>query len=234
MDFDDFHFFHLLKKQPSIQEIWLYGSRARGDHSPRSDIDLAIVCPSATSDEWCEIEEILNAADTLLKIDWVRFDTLPSSDKLTENILRFKKILYKKGMDTMEKEFWKDSFESLGQALQRLREMLDHPDVKKIDYLRDATIQRFEFCMELYWKTLKKFLASEEVQATTPRDVLSKAYQYNFIDDEKMWLRMLHDRNRTSHIYKEEEAKLIFEKIFTYGPILEKNYEKLRGIFYKE
>lgn len=234
MNLDDFAFFHQLKKQSSVEEIWLYGSRARGDFSERSDIDLAILCSSATPEQWLKIEEILDLADTLLKIDAVRFDTLDPSDALRNNILRFKKILYKKGSGYMEKEFWKDYFETLGQAVQRLKELLDHPDLHKIDYLQDATIQRFEFCIELYWKILKKFLSYEEVETTTPRDVLQKAYQFQLIDDEKLWLQMLHDRNRTSHVYKQEEAKRIFEKILTYGPILEKNYEKLKIKFYNE
>lgn len=234
MNFDEFKFFHALKKQPSIEEIWLYGSRARGDFADRSDIDLAILCPSATTEEWMAIEDILDSADTLLKIDGIRFDTLPLSDVLRKNILKFKKVLYKKVSDAMEKEFWKDYFETLGQAVQRLQEVLHHPELQEIDYLQDATIQRFELCIELYWKILKKFLSYEEVETTTPRDVLKKAYQFKLIDDEKIWLQMMHDRNKTSHVYKQEVARQVFENILTYGPVLEKNYKKLKVKFYSE
>jgi predicted nucleotidyltransferase len=31
--------------KPAIAEIWLFGSRARGDHRPESDVDLAIWLP---------------------------------------------------------------------------------------------------------------------------------------------------------------------------------------------
>ena len=102
----------------------------------------------------------------------------------------------------MEKEFWQDYFESLGQAIERLGEILQHPDLQKIDYLQDAAIQRFKFCMALYWKVLKKFLAYEAIDSTTPREVLQKAYQFNLIDDEKIWLQMLHDRNKMSRCWK--------------------------------
>jgi nucleotidyltransferase substrate binding protein (TIGR01987 family) len=128
----------------------------------------------------------------------------------------------------MEKEFWKDYFDSLGKVIQRLGEVLHHPKLRKIDYLQDAAIQRFEFCTELYWKVLKKFLAYEEIETTTPKDVLQKAYQFKLIDDEKIWLKMIHDRNRTSHVYKQEEAQRIFENILTYWPILESTYDKLK------
>ncbi|QLC23839.1 nucleotidyltransferase domain-containing protein [Parasphingopyxis algicola] len=36
---------------PEISQVYLYGSRARGDHRPDSDIDLAIVMKPQASDE---------------------------------------------------------------------------------------------------------------------------------------------------------------------------------------
>jgi uncharacterized protein len=71
MNFDSFAFFHKLKALPFIEEIWLYGSRARGDSSDRSNLDLAIVCPRARDTDWQEIENICEETDTLLKIDVV-------------------------------------------------------------------------------------------------------------------------------------------------------------------
>lgn len=93
----DYKFFHSLKGLPFVDEIWLYGSRARGDAKVRSDIDLAIVCPHANNIQWQKILDIIREADTLYKIDVVRFDTLSSDDKFTENVLKFKKVLFKKG-----------------------------------------------------------------------------------------------------------------------------------------
>ncbi|MBY0500710.1 MAG: nucleotidyltransferase substrate binding protein [Alphaproteobacteria bacterium] len=132
----------------------------------------------------------------------------------------------------MEKELWQDYFNFLGDAVSRLRELIKHPDLKTVDYLQDATIQRFEFCIELYWKILKKFLSYEEVETSTPRDVLKKAYQFNLIDDEKMWIQIIHDRNKSSHVYNQAEAKKIFEHILVYWPVIEKNFEKLKIKFY--
>ncbi len=44
-------FYQQLRDLPFIEKIVLFGSRARGDNKPRSDIDLAIVCPQATPEE---------------------------------------------------------------------------------------------------------------------------------------------------------------------------------------
>ncbi len=40
-------FFKELKALPFMEEIWLFGSRARGDHQARSDIGLAFLCLKA-------------------------------------------------------------------------------------------------------------------------------------------------------------------------------------------
>lgn len=85
-----------LTKLPFIEEIWLFGSRAREDNTERSDIDIALLCPTASEDDWHQVLNIIDNADTLLKIDCVRFDTLNDDDKLKQNISKFKKILYKK------------------------------------------------------------------------------------------------------------------------------------------
>jgi nucleotidyltransferase substrate binding protein (TIGR01987 family) len=223
----DYGFIKKLCDCEFIDQIWLFGSRARGDNTERSDIDLAIICPRATHDDWYHVLEIITKADTLLKIDCVRFDTLADTDKLKHNILQFKQVLYVKG-ETMDIVFWKDYFDTWGQAIGRLAEVIHHPDLGKNEYMQDAAIQRFEFVMELCWKVLKKVLSYEKIDSTTPRDVLNKAFQYKIIDDEKIWLKMLDDRNCTSHVYKQEEARRVFANIKGYLPIFEKTYDYLK------
>ena len=75
-----------------VDEIWLYGSRARGDNAERSDIDITILCPNASESEWNLITDIIEDADTLLEIDCVRFDELEEDAKIRLNILRDKKV----------------------------------------------------------------------------------------------------------------------------------------------
>ncbi len=121
------------------------------------------------------------------------------------------------------KERWQESFEALGDALTRLEEALELP-LDKHGIVIDATIQRFEFTFELFWKTLKKFLYKEGLDAKTPREILQSAYQLKWIHNEKLWLNMLNDRNETSHIYDEAMAKRIYKNIKTYFPVLKKAY----------
>jgi uncharacterized protein len=89
----DYKFISQLKKLPYIEEVWLFGSRARGDNQNRSDIDLAIICPKANDKDWLKGTEVIDNADTLLKIDYVRFDKKYISDSFYNNILREKRVL---------------------------------------------------------------------------------------------------------------------------------------------
>jgi predicted nucleotidyltransferase len=49
MELENFQFIDKIKKLPFVEAIWLFGSRARGDSRSTSDIDLAIVCPNAST-----------------------------------------------------------------------------------------------------------------------------------------------------------------------------------------
>ncbi len=59
---------------PAVERILLFGSRARGDHRERSDIDLAIACPGADAADWARIWLIVDDAPTLLAVDLVRLE----------------------------------------------------------------------------------------------------------------------------------------------------------------
>lgn len=83
---------------PFVTKIILYGSRARGDNSARSDIDLAVETLSVDRSLWAEVWQIIESADTLLKIDCVHLNLAAArkNDPLYVAILREGKVLYRK------------------------------------------------------------------------------------------------------------------------------------------
>ena len=81
-----------LRRSRSVERIILFGSRARGDHDERSDIDLGIACPSASPDEWAVIWNIVDEAPTLLNVDLVRLEHV--DDALRQAIEREGVVLY--------------------------------------------------------------------------------------------------------------------------------------------
>lgn len=110
---------------------------------------------------------------------------------------------------------------------KRLEEALEEDELNSL-YI-DGTIQRFEFTIELYWKTLKRLLEVEGIETKTPREALKHAYAVDWLQDEQLWLQMLPDRNETSYVYNEEKAKQIYKNIVGYFPEMENTFKILLG-----
>ena len=108
------------------------------------------------------------------------------------------------------REILNDKLNYFYSALSRLKEALNE---KESELAVDGTIKRFEFTFEMGWKTVKKFLLYEGIECTSPRDCIKKAYQNGYINHEKEWVEMLNDRNLTSHVYDENSAKMIYNRI---------------------
>jgi len=110
-------------------------------------------------------------------------------------------------------------FETFTKALQSLEAIYLKPmnaDRSNVD----ATIQRFEFTIELAWKWLKDYFLEHDIVLHYPKEVLQEAYRVQLIDHEMVWLSMLKDRNLTSHTYDETLADAIYHRIKEYVPVL--------------
>lgn len=79
-----------------IEEVILFGSRARGEHRSNSDIDLAIQTNNATYSKQNLIENEITEMSTYLKLDIVFVDRLTKKG-LINNIKREGKIIYEQG-----------------------------------------------------------------------------------------------------------------------------------------
>ena len=97
---------------------------------------------------------------------------------------------------------WKQRFENYEKALRLLREAL--ADVDSLSELeKEGTVQRFEFTVELGWKTLKDYLEDGGVvlDQITPKNVVKQAFAAKIITDGQLWIDMLDCRNRLAHAY---------------------------------
>jgi nucleotidyltransferase substrate binding protein (TIGR01987 family) len=106
---------------------------------------------------------------------------------------------------------------SLRDANARLREALAQP---KNEFLRDASIQRFEFTFELFWKNLKAAAEEAGLEAVSPRDSLRMAFRLGLIDEEPAFFRMIEDRNLTSHTYRVQTAEEIYGRLPRYAALI--------------
>ncbi len=92
----------------------------------------------------------------------------------------------------------------------------------------DATIQRFAFTFELAWKFLKDYFFEQGIELNYPKEVLQQAFKVDLISDERVWLKMLNDRNMTSHTYNQQLADEIYCSIKLYVPDLRDLLNKVR------
>jgi len=112
----------------------------------------------------------------------------------------------------------------LDKALLRLAEALNQPEN---EFVRDAAIQRFEFCFELAWKSVQAAARLEGQDCASPRMAFSTAWRNGWIEDEAAGLDMLEDRNKTSHTYREEMAKDVFSRLPNHLPHLHRLHQVL-------
>jgi nucleotidyltransferase substrate binding protein (TIGR01987 family) len=113
----------------------------------------------------------------------------------------------------MSQERFTERQADVRESANRLAEAVAQPESELI---RDATIQRFEFTFEVVWKTLKLYLERQGYECGGPRSTLKKAFAENLIptpEEADRWLRMLEDRNLTSHAYDEALARQIYRHI---------------------
>lgn len=95
------------------------------------------------------------------------------------------------------------------ELLQRSIE-IDPTNIELHKALRDACIQRFEFCVELAWKVSLKVLGLE---VSAPNPAIRDMARNGLIDDPQIWFDFLLARNKTSHTYQEEVAVAVFKEV---------------------
>jgi len=123
----------------------------------------------------------------------------------------------------------------LGNALQRLQESLEqttiHQNEETFTFFRDSTIQRFEFTLEITWKSIKSFLVEYEgITCRSPKGCMRDFFSAGYLSEEEIatLLMMIDDRNLATHTYHESLADEIFMHIQTYLPLLQKIYTILK------
>ncbi len=119
-------------------------------------------------------------------------------------------------------------YNDCGNALKTLKIILDE---KYSIIVRDATIQRFEYTFEAFWKFVKEFLREREgIVCNSPKKCFRELFSIGEVIGEEetaKLLEMVDDRNMTSHTYKEEVAQILFNRVNGYYNLMEKTISKL-------
>lgn len=193
-----------LARRYGARRLVLYGSRARGDHRYNSDVDLAVYgMPEENEGAFgMDCDEL----PTLLKLDIVQIREGMNPAFLAN--------IEKDGVTLMDRLH--EKYEQFEAAVSRLREALEDYRSTPLSSVRDGVIQRFEFCAELAWKTMREYLLDQGyTEINSPKAVIRQAFAYGMIEDADGWVRLMNDRNLTSHVYDEKTAEEIFRRIET-------------------
>ncbi len=229
---------------PFVAKIVLFGSRARGDHDSRSDIDLAIFCATASEEEWWQVLDCLeeDRIDTLLKVDCIRFDA--ADGVLKENVMDEGKTLYEKSHHRANKKKptggnWMSEIK-LATRIQNADKSLHHLEIAAsipLDQQKmnlNATIHRFNIAFETLMKALDAYLDEvlelPEEQRSGVFQRFQSAYKNHLIDgdDEAIWLAIRKARNATVHEYDEAQALELYQRIKSYVPYLRQLLERIK------
>ena len=199
------HIKYVALQYKSINKIILFGSRARGDNTDKSDYDIAVFSNSMDISEQNRFLDNIDNIETLNKIDVVFIKEKHINTELYKNIMN-------DGVIIMDK--FQIKLNNYKNALTRLHESIEESKTNDSLTIRDGVIQRFEFTTELAWKTIREYLLTENVMdINSPKSVMREAYNNNLITDDDGWIQILQDRNSTSHIYDEDDANEVYKRI---------------------
>ena len=100
------------------------------------------------------------------------------------------------------------------------------------DNLKSGQIQKFEFTIELLWKTIQVFLFEVDgIDVVTPKSVAKEFVEAGYCDygEYELFIRAINDRNQLSHIYRQEMAESIWQRLPEYAVMVERFHGTMRG-----
>ena len=124
---------------------------------------------------------------------------------------------------------WKQRFENFEKAFLQLKDAVDR--YSSLDDLsKEGLIQRFEYTLELAWKTLKDYNEAQGFITKSPREAIKQAFQTNVVDNREIWLEMLEKRDLLAHTYNEKKFNEALTEIYnSYFKEIENLYKLLKS-----
>ncbi len=92
-----------------------------------------------------------------------------------------------------------------------------------LDGLQNGLAQKFEYTIELFWKTVKKYLLKYEgIDTKSPKQAIKEFYKSGNISEDQylLLIRAIDDRNVLSHVYNENDFSRIIDSISDYTALI--------------
>ena len=128
---------------------------------------------------------------------------------------------------------WKQRFNNYSRAFQTLIAAVALARSRQLSELEEqGLIQSFEFTHELAWNVLKDYLEEKGITGLIgSKDATRAAFKNALIEDGEDWMKMIEDRNKTSHTYDPQVAQAVVENILErFYPAFEKMAKKFTSL----
>lgn len=128
---------------------------------------------------------------------------------------------------------WKQRFNNYIKAFQTLVAAVELARTRELTPLeQQGLIQSFEFTHELAWNVLKDYLEEKGITGLIgSQDATRAAFKAGLIEQGEDWMKMIVDRNRTSHTYDPQVAQAVAENILErFYPAFEKMAKRFTAL----
>ena len=219
-----------IQRYAKPQRIWLYGSRASGEATDASDIDIAFDDPEFQ--EMWRIEEDVATLPTLLKIDVKNI--AQTEERFRQRVVSTGRVLFSASKFLR----FEDGLYNLRRAHERFAECLDRKGQLEQegfgDIFLDLAVKRFEFTYEMSWKALRRYLDFVGMSVGSPRGSFKEGFAQGLIVDEGLWLEMIERRNLSSHVYDLNQVAGILPRLEDYCAAFERLVAELEQRAHQE
>ncbi|WPM31764.1 nucleotidyltransferase substrate binding protein [Hydrogenobacter sp. T-2] len=83
------------------------------------------------------------------------------------------------------------------------------------EFYTEIVVKRFEYLYEALWKTVKEFLRVRGIECYSPKSCFSELLKEGVVSylEEELLSELIYIRNRLVHVYEEETAKMLRDRI---------------------
>ena len=101
------------------------------------------------------------------------------------------------------------------------------------DGVRNGRVQKFEYCTELLWKTIKRFLlVVHGIETVSPKTAVKELYTIGRVtaDEYDVLCSMIDARNMLSHVYRVEYFEEVHARLDAYTAAMKRVAESFESI----
>ena len=130
-------------------------------------------------------------------------------------------------------------YDQLKKAIGRLEEMLQaYKDERaqrtelEQEAVQDSLVKRFEYSLELVWKSCKRHLHEEgfrQADSGSPKSIMRLAAEAGLVNSAENWINYINARQSTSHDYSGEKATQVLALVDAFLADAVALYEAMSG-----